>query len=100
LAGKTIGYIENGEFIPKEGNRIPFPEDIDFALFHQGLLDKIYSHNTDEEVRAGFKKIRSYINAEYNIIHSGRSKPPNLPPDMAFLQYASLENSLADCNLP
>lgn len=97
----------------------------DFVAIHQGLLDKINDQYWNDDVEEYFaKKIewlknkgrvyyesprKQYENENYSafnevfkahfkqVVHSGRSKPDNLPQDAVFVQYSSVEYALFDC---
>jgi hypothetical protein len=78
-----------------------------FVLIHQGILDKLYDFflKTKEDMQKVndlFKQLTKIFKVnKYGryIIHSGRSKPYNMPANTAFVNYSSLENAFYDCKL-
>lgn len=80
--------------------------DSHFVLIHQGLLDKMYDQfsrsSTEQKTTDQIDRFFGYLKSAFpasvkHIVHSGRSKPYNLPRGSAFIQFSSLENALFDC---
>ncbi len=92
----------------------------DFVVIHQGLLDKICNTYWNTEVESGYEEeakesggldnprkiyekdiydeIRNAFSVYYEyIVHSGRSRPENIPDGALFVQYSSIEYALFDC---
>lgn len=86
-------------------------EKYHFISVHQGILDKLYEgfkiKNDNEkmvEVTNKLKVTYCYNNNHPKhinnlIIHSGRSRPDkaDMPQEIPFIQYSSLENAVNDC---
>jgi hypothetical protein len=79
---------------------------VDFVCVHQGLVDKIYKKfgNIGSGSKADFVKnllemLKEKLNANFIIVHSGRSRPPqnDLPVEFPFIQYSAINHSIKDC---
>lgn len=92
-----------------------FKNDMNFHVvsIHQGILDKIRNHlnksdGFDSKMEASkqeklnyddqyiINKIKEKMKDAIVIIHSGRSKPPELPKDALFVSFSSLDNTIKD----
>jgi len=81
--------------------------EFDFVLIHQGILDKFYDTFKDKNIskknkwkKTIWKIITEIFPAKHkHIIHSGRSKPNDLPDNVGFNQFSSVETALFDCKL-
>lgn len=73
-----------------------------FVCIHQGILEKLMPLDTTDgdNIEKAICKIKKlfplYSNGKY-IVLSGRSKPNNLPLDVGFAQFSSVEAALNDC---
>ena len=78
--------------------------EYDFVLIHQGILDKLYdffnkdSKKEDEiSMQTIFDNLQTNIKAKYRyVVHSGRSKPDEIPNGVSFILFSTLLKVLDD----
>lgn len=100
LTGKVVAYITRS-------GRVEWVEpkqSFHFVSLHQGLLDRMVNMyegaGLDQRDRLGrlFDEFKKGFPAFFrHIIHSGRSKNPDLPTDTAFLPLSALDAAFSDC---
>ena len=83
-----------------DGINNPVDKEYDFVLIHQGILDKLYTTFNPTDKKEIWKCLKKLFPAKHKfIVHSGRSKPHDLPEGAGFNQFSSVETALFDCKL-
>ena len=107
LNNEEVAYLDQSGKIFLADGKNAIPEQYHFISIHQGTLEKMQRFilecqagikAKENNLEEAFSALRGKFHAQFRyLIHSGRSKTPNLPKGTAFLQLSSLDSALADC---
>ena len=99
----TLSRSEKGEIKSSDHD---FRQNLDIVSIHHGIVEKmsrsLFGDSTYEEDKTKCHKTTLNAIAEVMqitriVVHSGRSKPHDLPDTVPFVQYSSLERAFLDC---
>ena len=71
-------------------------KDYHITSIHQGILDKMHDKFDVGVINVFDAIVGAFSDNVINVIHSGRSQPPELSTNACFVPYASLENAFYD----